>query len=113
MSFGNRKVTYIWSMCIGGVSGLLFLACFFIMYGDPIFVGSTTFRGLHDLVAFISQPIFYLPIILGIPLLIFYWATLGMGIACGIVWLCFLTSRQYTRLKRMDATSSEFSSRSS
>lgn len=106
-------MTYIWSMCIGGISGLLFLACFFVVYGDPIFVGSTTLRGLHDFVAFISRPIFYLPIILGIPVLILYWATLGMGIACGIVRLCFLAFRQYTKLKRMDVTSSETSSGSS
>ena len=92
----------MWSMSIGGIGGLLFLYCFFIMYSDLAFIRDPIFERLHNFVVFVSQPAFYLIgdrispvfIILDMLLFILYWAILGMGIACGLVWIYFSILRK-------------------
>lgn len=113
MSSGSHKVTYIWSMCIGGVGGLLFLACFFIMFGNPIFFDNPLFQRLNDFVSFVSLPVFYLlgdklsatSIMLGISLFILYWVILGMAITCWLVWVYFfISSKRRTIVKSSGKT---------
>ena len=83
--------------------GLLFLFCFFVVFGNPIFFDNPLFQKLYDFVSFVSLPVFYLlgdklsaiSIMFGIPLFILYWVTLGMCVACGLVWFYFFISRKY------------------
>ena len=96
---------YVLSIFIGAIGGPLFLVCFSGIFHYPIFVGLAKF------IAFLSAPVFYLlanildtnSIPLAILLLIQYWAILGMGIACGFVWLYFFISRKYKTLGRNTA----------
>lgn len=98
----NHKFTYIWSICIGGIGGLLFLFFFLVMLGKPTFFSNPTFERLHTFIAFVSLPVFYLigdklsliSSTLGPPLFVLYWVILGMGISCGLVWLYFLISHK-------------------
>jgi len=94
MRFRTRKLIYVWSIFIGASGGPLFLVCFSGIFHYPIFVGLARF------ITFLSTPVLYLlanildtnSIPLAIFLLIPYWAILGMGIACGSVWLYFFIS---------------------
>lgn len=107
MCYLNRKSIFICSMCIGGIIGLLFLLCFFVMLGNPIFVGNPIFEILLDFVSFVSIPLFYLlgskltitSMKLGIILFILYWAIVGMVIAFGLVWIYFFTFKVIGRIK--------------
>lgn len=106
MTSRNHKWTYISSVCIGGIVGLLFLVCIFTMYGEPMFSDKPTFERLCNFVAFVSQPAFFLhansfsaiSIILNMFLFILYWMILGMAIASGLVWLYFFLSRKFKKI---------------
>jgi len=89
-------------MCIGGVGGLLFLVCFFVMYSEKVFLGHPMFELLQDFVSCVSLPVLALPgnktsfayITLDIAFFIMYWVILGMGVSFGLVWLYFFISRK-------------------
>jgi len=105
MSIRSRKSIYIWSTCIGGIGGVLFLFCFFFMFSNLVFLTNPIYQKLDDFIAFVSLPIFYfigligddmsiISLILGPPMFVLYWGMLGMGIASGLVWLYFFMSRK-------------------
>lgn len=102
----NHKSIYMWSMCIGGIGGLLFLVLFFLMFSNLIFLAYPIFQKLNDFVDFVSLPVFYLielfgdeesiiAIKLGLSLFILYWVILGMAIAFGLVRIYFLIFRKH------------------
>jgi hypothetical protein len=119
MNLQNRKSIYMWSMCIGGIGGLLFLVCFFLMFYIPMYLsnlGNVTFQKLYNFVTFVSLPIFYLielfidvfrdepsmtSIKLGLSLFILYWAILGMAIAFGLVRIYFFIFRKRQPISNM------------
>jgi len=72
------------------------------MYDNLMLVSDPTFQRLHNFIAFVSQPVFYMfgdrlsfvSIILDMLLFMLYWAILGMCVACGSVWLYSFISRK-------------------
>lgn len=87
----SKSLRSIYLICIiaGGVVGLFFPICFSSIFGGPISQGMAVFT------AYVSVPVLYLLgnilhtscIPLGILLLIGYWAILGIGVSCSLVWL--------------------------
>jgi len=89
-------------MCVGGLGGVLFLVC-----STPAFIGQPLFGKLASTCCgTLSMPVFYLladildtnSIPLAILLLIPYWAILGIGFTCVLVWCYFFVSSKFRKI---------------
>ena len=89
MKSKNLKSIYLICIIAGGVVGSFVLICFTSISGGIIS------QEMADFIASVSIPVFYLLgnilhtscIPFAILLLIVYWAILGIGISCSLVWL--------------------------
>jgi hypothetical protein len=96
MKSKNLRSIYFYCICAGAIVGPLFPICFTTISGVVIS------QGMADFIATVSIPVFYLIgnilhtscIPLGILLLIGYWAILGIGVSCALVWLFSFILRQ-------------------
>jgi len=102
MNSQNQKVIYIWSACIGGIGGLIFLFCFLFILGSPNLLSDQAIVKLNNFISFVSKPVFYLigdkigfiSFIFSTSIFILYWEILGMAVSCSLVWLYFLIFRK-------------------
>jgi hypothetical protein len=71
-----------------------------------MFFASPAFQRVNDFVSFVSLPVFYLvgdtvsdiSIVCGTLMLVLYWVIIGIGVACGLVWLYFFILRKCIRV---------------